>query len=62
MAGQARNIVFASLGVSGLMAIAAILDMALQIPFGGQMTWDIMLLLAAGLVIYMGIDCLKDIR
>ncbi|MBC7966106.1 MAG: hypothetical protein H7Z17_09300 [Fuerstia sp.] len=62
MAGKARNIVFGSLGVAALMAVAAILDMALQIPFGGQMVWDIMLILAAGLVIYMGIDCLKDIR
>lgn len=62
MAGQARKIVFGSLGVSALMAIAAILDIALGTPFGGQMTWDIMLILAAGLVIYMGIDCLKEIR
>ncbi len=62
MASQARNIVFGSLGVSALMAIAAIIDLALGIPFGGQMTWDIMLILAAGLVVYMGIECLKDIR
>ena len=62
MAGQARNIVFGSLGVAALMAVAAILDMALGLPFGGQTVWDIMLILAAGHVIYMGIDCLKDIR
>jgi hypothetical protein len=62
MAGQARNIVFGSLGVSALMGIAAILDIVLGMPFGGQMTWDIMLILAAALVIYMGIDCLKEIR
>ena len=62
MAGQARNIVFGSLGVAGLMGGAAILDLALGVPFGGQMIWDIMLILAAGLVVYMGIDCLKDIR
>ena len=62
MAGQARNIVFGSLGVAALMGIAAILDLVLGVPFGGQMVWDIMLLLATALVIYMGIDCLKDIR
>jgi hypothetical protein len=62
MAGRARNIVFGSLGVSALMVVAAILDIVLGIPFGGEMTWDIMLILAAGLVIYMGIDCLKEIR
>jgi len=62
MAGQARNIVFGSLGVAALMAVASILDIALGVPFGGQMVWDVMLILAAGLVIYMGIDSLKDIR
>lgn len=62
MASQSRNIVFGSMGVAGLMGVAAILDLALSVPFGGQMVWDIMLLLAAALVIYMGIDCLKEIR
>ncbi len=62
MASQARNIVFGSMGVAGLMGVAAILDLALSVPFGGQMVWDIMLLLAAAIVIYMGIDCLKEIR
>ncbi|MBL8818358.1 MAG: hypothetical protein JNL58_20190 [Planctomyces sp.] len=62
MAGKARNIVIGSMGVAGLMALFAVLDMALQFPFGAQMTLDIMFLLAAGLVIYMGIDCLKDAK
>ena len=62
MAGRARNIVFGSLGVAALMAVAAILDIVVGMPVGGQMVWDIMLILAAGLVIYMGIDCLKGIR
>lgn len=62
MASQARNIVFGSLGVAALMAVAGILDIALGMPFGNQMVWDIMLIFAAGLVIYMGIDCLKEIR
>ncbi|MCA9011210.1 MAG: hypothetical protein KDB01_15775 [Planctomycetaceae bacterium] len=62
MASQSRNIVFGSMGVAGLMGVAAILDLVLSAPFGGQMVWDIMLLLAAALVIYMGIDCLKEIR
>ena len=62
MASRARNIVLGSLGVTALMGVAAILDMAFGMPFGGQTVWDIMLILAAGLVIYMGIDCLKDVR
>jgi len=62
MAGQARGVVFGSIGVAGLMALAAILDVALGIPFQGQMAMDIMFLLAAGLVIYLGIDCLKELK
>ncbi len=62
MASQARNIVFGSMGVAALMGVAAILDLALGIPFGSQRVWDVMLIFAAGLVIYMGVDCLKDIR
>ena len=62
MAGNARNVVFGSMGVAGLMALASILDMVLGIPFQGQMVLDIMFILAAGIVIYMGIDCLKDQR
>jgi hypothetical protein len=44
------------------MGLAAILDLALGFPFGGQMVLDIMFILAAGLVVYMGIDCMKDMR
>ena len=29
------------------MGVAAILDLALGMPFGGQMVWDIMLIFAA---------------
>ena len=62
MAGNARSVVFGSMVVAGLMALASILDMVLGIPFQGQMALDIMFILAAGIVIYMGIDCLKDQR
>jgi hypothetical protein len=62
MAGKSRGIVLGSMGVAGLMGLAAILDLALGFPFGGQMVMDIMFILAAGLVAYMGVDCLKDIR
>lgn len=62
MASKSRNIVVGSMGVAGLIAFAAILDLALGVPFQGQMAFDIMFLLAAGLTIYMGIDCLKHCR
>jgi hypothetical protein len=62
MAGSVRGIVFGSIGVAGLLAVAAILDIVLGIPFQKQMLLDIMFILSAALVIYMGIDCLKDLK
>lgn len=62
MAVKARNVVFGSIGVAGAMGLAAILDLVLGVPFGGQMILDIMFILAGALVIYMGIDCLKEIK
>ncbi len=62
MAGKSQGIVLGSMGVAGLMGLAAILDLVLKFPFGGQMALDIMFILAAGLVVYMGIDCMKDAR
>ncbi len=44
------------------MGVLAIVDIALGIPFGGQVVFDVMFILAAALVVYMGIDCLKEIR
>lgn len=62
MAGKSRGIVLGSMGVAGLMALAAIVDLAIGFPFGKQMILDIMFILAAGLVVYMGIECMKDLR
>lgn len=62
MASKSRNIVIGSMGVAGLMALAAVLDMATGIPFQGQIVFDVMFLLAAGLTIYMGVDCLKHAK
>lgn len=50
------------MGVGALMGVLAIVDIALGIPFGGQVVFDVMFILAAALVVYMGIDCLKEIR
>lgn len=62
MAGKPRGLVVGSMGVAGVMGLAAVMDMALGLPFGGQTVFDIMFILAAGLIGYMGVDCLKDMR
>jgi hypothetical protein len=62
MAGSSQGIVFGSMGVAGLLALLAAADLAAAVPFGGQTTFDVLFILAAALVIYMGIDCLKDAK
>lgn len=62
MAGKSRGVVVGSMGVAGLMGLLAIVDLVVGIPFGAQMAFDIMFILAAGLIAYMGVDCLKDAR
>ncbi|MFM7040349.1 MAG: hypothetical protein ACKO2L_21795 [Planctomycetaceae bacterium] len=62
MAGSSQGIVFGSMGVAGLLALLAVADLAAAVPFGGQATFDVLFILAAALVIYMGIDCLKDAK
>ncbi len=45
-----------------MLALLAAADLAAGVPFGGQTVFDVMFILAGALVIYMGIDCLKDIK
>lgn len=61
MANGSKNWVIGSMAVAGLVAVAAILDMILAIPFSGGMVMDIMFLLSAALVMYMGYDAIKDL-
>jgi hypothetical protein len=44
------------------MALLAVADFATGVPFGSQVIFDIMFILAAALVVYMGVDCLKDMK
>ena len=62
MTKASKNIIFGSWGVAGLVAVLAILDMAMGIPFAGQMVMDIMFLIGAALVIYMGYDAYQDLK
>ena len=55
MSGASQNIVFASLGIVGLMALAAIADLATGAPFGGQTVPDVLFLVAAAMTGLHGI-------
>lgn len=56
-----KKMIFASMGAAGLVALAAIADLVVKVPFGGySMVMDILYVLAAGIVLYMGYDTYKD--
>lgn len=60
VAARKRMIVIAWV-IAGLVAVAAVADLALAVPFGGQMVMDVMFLIGAGLVGYLAYDAFKDI-
>jgi len=55
-----KNLVMSGFGAAGLVALAAILDMALGIPFSGQLMLDIFFLIGAALVGYLAWDAYRD--
>ncbi len=50
------------MGAAGLVALVALLDLALALPFGRQMMWDVMFLISAAAVIYMAYDAYQDLK
>lgn len=58
-----KGLCWGSLSVAGLMLLFFILDMALKIPFGGLNFYvDVFGLLASGVLLYLAIDALRDLR
>jgi hypothetical protein len=52
-----------SLGVSGLLLLLFLLDLFLSIPFGGiSAVVDIVGILASGIVLFLAIDAMRDLR
>ena len=52
-----------SMGVAGLLLLLFVLDITLQIPFGGlSLVVDIIGILAAAIVVYLGWDAFQDLR
>lgn len=60
---MAKNLVFGSMGVAALVALLAILDIALKVPFGGaNIVFNVLFILASGLVCYLGWETWKESR
>jgi hypothetical protein len=58
---MSKNMIFGSLAAAGLVALLSILDMAIQFPFGGfSLTNDILFLVAALVVLYIGWETYRE--
>lgn len=56
-----KNMILGSMVAAGLVALAAIADLATGYPFGGKnMVMNIMFIVSAALVIYMAYDSYQD--
>ena len=63
MASASKNMIIGSWVVAGLVALVAILDLALGIPFNRDMViMDVLFLIGAGVIFYMGWDAFQDLR
>ena len=58
-----KNLIFASMGMAGLVALMSILDLSVQFPFAGySLTLDILLLISALVVGYLSWDSYRENR
>ncbi len=65
MSDAPKKMVIGSLVVAGLVALAAICDLVLGVPFSGSehtRTMDILFIIAAAIVGYLGWDAYRDLR
>ena len=62
MANMTKNVIIGSMGIAGVVALLAIVDLIIGFPFQGQMLMDIMFLVSAAMVGYMGWDSFRDLR
>lgn len=60
MSSLSKNLVIISLVLTGIVAVAAAVDIAMGIPYNHRIALDVMLLLGAALIGYMGYETFKD--
>lgn len=56
-----KKMIFASMGVAGLVALLSILDLSFKFPFAGySLTLDITFLISAAITGYLSWDAYRD--
>jgi len=62
MSGASKKMIIGSMVAAGLVGAAAAADLAIQVPFAGQVVMDITFLVSSALVMYLGYDAYKDLN
>lgn len=62
MSKASKQMILGSMVAAGLVALAALVDIVSGYPFAGRLVFDIIFLIAAGLVIYLGWDAYQDVK
>jgi hypothetical protein len=58
-----KRLIFFAIGAAAVVALLAVLDLSLKFPFGGySLAMDIMYLIAAAIVLFMGWDTYRENR
>lgn len=59
-----KGMCYAALGVAGVMGLLFLLDMVAGFPFGSGpfITFDVLGLISAGIIGYLGFNSLKDLK
>lgn len=59
-----KGMCYGALGVAALMALLFVLDIVAGIPFGSGpfITYDVLGLICAGIIGYLGFSSLKDLK
>jgi hypothetical protein len=56
-----KNMIYASWGVAGVVAILSILDISIKFPYAGySLTLDIMFIVTSAIIGYLGWDAYRD--
>jgi hypothetical protein len=61
MSNGSKGMIVGSMVAAGAVAIASAVDLVIGIPFSGHSVMDVLFLVSAGLVLYMGYDAYKDL-
>lgn len=60
---MSRNLILASMGVAGFVALLTLLDLVLKVPFGGYSpVFDILFLVAAAILLYIGWETYQETK